>query len=124
MAVLIVTLCTFAARAFHLDYQSFWSDEGISLLRSNQPLGQMLALMPVEHVPGYFVLLHFWLELAGQSDFALRFLSLWPSVLGVVLAWRLALDLGAPTAKPVRSGRPVRFTPYAVTAVLSSPLLA
>ncbi|MEZ4709214.1 MAG: hypothetical protein R3A44_18545 [Caldilineaceae bacterium] len=100
--MLMVTLCAFAARSHHLDFQSFWSDEGISLLRSSQPLGQMLALMPVEHVPGYFVLLHFWVTWSGQSDFALRFLSLWPSVLGVGLAWRLALDLAAPTAKPVR----------------------
>ncbi|HBY95036.1 MAG TPA: hypothetical protein DEP84_13935 [Chloroflexi bacterium] len=87
-------LLSFALRAYHLDFQSFWSDEGISLLRASEPLGEMLRTMPVEHAPGYFVLLHFWLRLTGESDFAVRFLSLSPSVLAVVLAYRLAADLG------------------------------
>lgn len=84
----------FALRAYHLDYQSLWSDEGISLLRAAQPLSQLIREMPVEHLPGYFVLLHAWLRLAGDSDFALRFLSLWPGVLAIALAYRLGADLG------------------------------
>ncbi|MCS7220541.1 MAG: glycosyltransferase family 39 protein [Anaerolineae bacterium] len=84
----------FALRAYHLDYQSLWSDEGISLLRATQPLPQLIREMPVEHLPGYFVLLHFWLRLAGDSDFALRFLSLWPGILAIVLTYRLGADLG------------------------------
>jgi 4-amino-4-deoxy-L-arabinose transferase-like glycosyltransferase len=83
----------FALRAYHLDYQSLWSDEGISLLRAAQPLPQLIREMPVEHLPGYFLLLHFWLRLAGDSDFALRFLSLWPSVLAIALTYRLGTDL-------------------------------
>ncbi|MBX3013485.1 MAG: glycosyltransferase family 39 protein [Caldilineaceae bacterium] len=90
----LILLLAFALRAYHLDYQSFWSDEGISLQRSAQPLPTLLATMPVEHLPGYFVLLHFWLSLTGTHDFALRFLSIWPSVLSIVLVYRLAADLG------------------------------
>ena len=94
-ALLLVSLfIAFAARAVHLDYQSFWSDEGISLLRSAQPLDELLANMPVEHLPGYFVLLHFWLRIIGEHDYGLRFLSLWPSVLAVALIFRLAVDMG------------------------------
>ena len=92
---LLLVLLAFALRVYHLDFQSLWSDEGISLLRSSQPLGQMLRLMPVEHVPGYFVLLNFWLPVAGTADFALRFPSLIPSVLVVALAYRLGADLGS-----------------------------
>ncbi len=84
-----------ALRAYRLDYQSLWSDEGISLLRAAQPLSQLIREMPVEHLPGYFVLLHFWLRLAGDSDFALRFLSLWPGVLTIALVYRLGVDLGS-----------------------------
>jgi len=73
---------------------SLWSDEGISLLRASLPLTEMLRTMPVEHAPGYFVLLHFWLAWAGASDFSLRFLSLWPSVLAVAVVYRLRPDLG------------------------------
>lgn len=90
----LLLLIAFALRAYHLDYQSFWSDEGISLRRSAQPLTEMLATMPIEHLPGYFLLLHFWLPLTGEHDFAIRFLSLWPSVLSVALIYRLGVDWG------------------------------
>jgi mannosyltransferase len=92
---LLLVFLAFVLRVYHLDFQSLWSDEGISLLRSSQPLGQMLRLMPVEHVPGYFVLLNFWLPRAGTSDFALRLPSLIPSVLVVALAYRMGADLGS-----------------------------
>ena len=54
--------------------------------------------MPVEHMPGYFVLLHFWLQLVGPNDFAIRFLSVLPSTLAVALAFRLTYDLAAPAS--------------------------
>lgn len=98
LALLILLLVTFGLRAFHLDFQSLWSDEGISLVRSSLPPGTMLAQMPVEHVPGYFLLLHGWMRLVGSHDFALRYLSLLPSVWAVTLIYRLAADLGWPRA--------------------------
>jgi len=93
--LVLILLLAVLLRVYHLDFQSLWSDEGISLLRSSLPLGEMLQTMPVEHAPGYFVLLALWLPVAGASDFALRFLSLWPSVLAVALAYRLAADMGS-----------------------------
>lgn len=92
--ILGLLLGAFALRAYQLDGQSFWSDEGISLLRSQQPLADMLASMPVEQMPGYFVLLHGWLRLLGADDFAIRYLSLIPSVLAVALLYRLGVELG------------------------------
>ncbi len=92
--MLLLVLVAFALRAYHLDFQSLWSDEGISLVRSSLPPAQMLAQMPVEHVPGYFLLLHGWIAAAGSHDFALRYLSLLPSVWAVALVYRLAADLG------------------------------
>jgi mannosyltransferase len=89
-----LVLGAFALRLYRLEFHSLWSDEGISLIRSSQPLAQLLATMPVEQLPGYFVLLHFWLALAGDADFALRFFSLWPSVLAVAVIYRLGVDLG------------------------------
>ncbi|MCX6044143.1 MAG: glycosyltransferase family 39 protein [Chloroflexi bacterium] len=94
LAVMALLLVSFGLRLYRLDFQSFWSDEGISLQRSAQPFGQLLRSMPVEHLPGYFVLLHFWLAIAGDNDFAMRFLSVWPSVLAIAMAYRLALELG------------------------------
>ncbi|HXF63511.1 MAG TPA: glycosyltransferase family 39 protein, partial [Caldilineaceae bacterium] len=91
----LLLLLAFGLRACHLDYQSLWSDEGISLVRSALPLGEMLAQMPVEHVPGYFVLLKGWIALTGETDFGVRYFSLLPSVWAVALLYRLAVDLGS-----------------------------
>lgn len=94
--LIFVLLLAFALRVYHLDFQSLESDEGISLQRSAQPLGQMLERMPVEHVPGYFVLLNGWLRLAGEQDFALRYLSVMPSVVALALVYRWAAGMGRP----------------------------
>ncbi len=94
LGMLMILLLAFGLRAYHLDFQSLWSDEGISLQRAALPLTQMLAELPVEHLPGYFLLLHLWLPGAGDADFALRFLSLWPGVASVALIYRLGADLG------------------------------
>jgi hypothetical protein len=91
-----VLLLAFGLRLYHLDFQSLEGDEGISLQRSSQPLGQMMERMPVEHVPGYFVLLYGWLRVAGEQDFALRYLSVLPSVLAVALVYRWAASMGRP----------------------------
>ena len=93
LALYTVFLLAFALRLYHLDFQSLWSDEGISWLRAQQALGPLLAEMPAEHAPLYFVLLHGWMNLTGQSDFALRFLSLLFSVLTVSLGYALGRDL-------------------------------
>ena len=101
LALLVIVLLAFGLRAYRLDFQSLWSDEGISLQRAQMALPAMLEAMPVEHMPGYFALLNGWVRAAGQSDFALRFLSLWASVLAVALIYRLARLLGAGEARGV-----------------------
>ncbi|HMY12205.1 MAG TPA: glycosyltransferase family 39 protein, partial [Turneriella sp.] len=85
----LVILLGFALRVAWLDRQSLWSDEYITLVRSGAPLGELLAAMPVEHTPLYFVLLHLWFALAGSSDFALRFPSAVWGTLSVALVYAL-----------------------------------
>jgi len=117
IALLGILLLAFALRAWRLDFQSLWSDEGISLNRASLPLIAMLEQMPAEHVPGYFVLLRVWILLTGEHDYGLRAFSLFPSVLAVALTWRLAVDMAAGT-------RP-RFSLGAAAALLAtaSPFL-
>jgi hypothetical protein len=95
LPLLVVLLLAFAARVYRLDFQSLWGDEGLSLLRATLPVGEMIRTLPREHVPGYWLLLHPWLSLAGTTDFALRYFSLIPSVLAIAVAYRLAADLGS-----------------------------
>ena len=84
-------LLAFALRAHRLAAQSLWSDEDITLDRAGLPLRELLASLPVEQAPGYYVLVHLWTRLAGDGDLALRY----PSLLAGVLAVPLAAYVGA-----------------------------
>ncbi len=81
-----LALVAFALRAYHLAAQNLWSDEDITLDRAALPLRELLASLPIEHGPLYFVLMRGWTQRAGDSDFVLRFPSLAFGVLAVILA--------------------------------------
>ncbi len=88
-APLLILGLAFSLRLYHLDFQSIWWDEGHSIFVASQPIPQIPTLPAMDvHPPAYFVLLHLWLGLAGQSEFALRYLSVLFSMLTVALLWR------------------------------------
>lgn len=65
-------------RALFLQYD-IWYDEACSWFTAIQsfPAGIMdnLLHLDIQHTPLYFFLLHFWIKLFGDGEFALRFLS-------------------------------------------------
>ncbi|MBV9120982.1 MAG: glycosyltransferase family 39 protein, partial [Chloroflexi bacterium] len=86
-----------------LGFQSLWYDEGSSLFLARQSLAAITRGAAADiHPPLYYYLLHFWLAGAGQSEFALRFLSLTSGVLTVALLILIARRLfGRPAILPV-----------------------
>lgn len=90
-ALLGLCLAAFAGRLAGLTAQSLWRDEVDSLRFAGRPLAELLHMFvkPGENGPLYFLLLRPWLELAGQSEFALR----WPSAAAGVLAVPLVYAL-------------------------------
>lgn len=97
LALWSVLLLAFALRIYHLDGQSMWSDEGLSLYRAQQPGAVVVTnVIMVDGVatqdtnpPLYFLLLHGWRGVAGESVFALRFLGVVLAVLSVPVAYKL-----------------------------------
>lgn len=88
--LILIIFLAFALRVYALDRQSFWSDEGLSVHYASSPVGELLTRIRVGfHNPLYFLGLHFWMGLAGESDWAIRFFSVWPSVLAVALLFKL-----------------------------------
>ncbi|MDH7484784.1 MAG: glycosyltransferase family 39 protein [Anaerolineae bacterium] len=99
--ILLLVLLAFALRAAHLDFQSLWRDEVDALRFATRPFPELLSTFtrPGENGPLYFLLLRGWLALGGQSEFALRYLSLLGGVLAVPLTFGLGQRLaGRPTA--------------------------
>jgi uncharacterized membrane protein len=98
---LLILGLAFSLRLYHLDFQSIWWDEGHSIFVASQPIPQIPTLPAMDvHPPAYFMLLHLWLGLAGQSEFALRYLSVLFSVLTVALLWRFATVISRLSASP------------------------
>jgi mannosyltransferase len=92
--------------------ESLWTDELYSMHWAQKSLGQILANASADvHPPTYYLLLHFWTQLFGASEAALRSLS---ALLGV-LALPLMYALGRSIAPEPRK---------AVTGVVASALLA
>jgi uncharacterized membrane protein len=82
-----------------------WTDEGLSLYRSGQSPGTILQnIIVVDGIetrdtnpPLYFLLLHFWRSLAGDTVFAMRFLTVAAAILGIPLMYLLGRQtLGYP----------------------------
>jgi len=89
----ILLLATFL-RFYRLDTQSFWNDEGNSARIAERTLDLILEGAAGDiHPPGYYLLLHYWRGLFGQSEFALRFPSLMCGVLAVPLTFKLGQRL-------------------------------
>lgn len=94
---LLLALCLagFAWRLLGLDFQSLWRDESDALLFAGRPWPELLRTFsrPGENGPLFFLALRPWLELAGRSEFALRFPSALAGVLAIPLTYALARRL-------------------------------
>jgi hypothetical protein len=94
MAVLAIVLLAFGLRLFRLDYQSLWMDEATSAyLTTLSPAEIILNRANNLHPPTYFLALAGWTALAGRSEFALRFFSVWAGLLLMPLVYRVGRRL-------------------------------
>jgi mannosyltransferase len=97
--LLALILLAFGLRLWRIEDKSIWWDESLSLYRAQHDVPYILsnridfpgASTTDQHPPLYFVLLHFFIRLAGESDLALRL----PSVLWATLLVPLLYRLGA-----------------------------
>ncbi|MBI3741118.1 MAG: glycosyltransferase family 39 protein [Chloroflexi bacterium] len=90
LALCAFILIAFALRAYQLGAQDIWWDEGRNIFTASRPLAQIATAPELDiHPPLYFYLLHFWIGVAGLSEFATRFFSLGFGVATVALAFRL-----------------------------------
>jgi hypothetical protein len=72
-----------------------WLDEALSVNIADLPLGDLPdALRQDGHPPLYYVLLHGWMAVVGESDFAVRALSGVLAVAALPLIWLVGRRLG------------------------------
>jgi hypothetical protein len=93
--VTVILLLAATMRIWNIDKESFWADEGWSMILSKGPtLPDVVRTMADDqHPPLYFVLLHYWIDLTGNSEVTTRLLSAFWSLIGVALAYRLGVEV-------------------------------
>ena len=96
LIILGLTLLSFLLRAYRLDFQSYWIDEGWTVFFANLSLAELWRLLQVTEIkpPFYFPSIIYWAKLVGDSEYALRFYSLIFGVMAVPFSYRLGKDLG------------------------------
>lgn len=113
--LIAILLLAFAVRIGGLTAQSLWRDEVDALRFSQAPLTTMIAnfTRPGWNGPLYYAFLRAWVALAGQSAFALRYLSLCFGILAVAGTYRIAQSWFA-TPVPVLAALLMSTSPYMV----------
>ncbi len=91
-----------------------WLDEALSVNIAKLPLGQIPeALRHDGHPPLYYALLHGWMALFGQSDFAVRTLSGLFGVAVLPLTWVAGRRLGGPRVAWIAAAL-MALSPFAI----------
>jgi hypothetical protein len=95
---LVTALLALWLRTHQLAGQSYWYDEGISVSLAARSLAQITRDAAADiHPPVYYYLLHFWIKLAGNGEYAVRFLSAALGVVAVCLIYQLGKRLFSPS---------------------------
>jgi hypothetical protein len=80
-------------------HSHLWLDEALTVDIARLPLGDIgAALRQDGHPPLYYVLLHGWMDVFGQSDIAVRALSGVFAVIALPLGWLAGRRAGGPRA--------------------------
>lgn len=84
-ALVAILLLAAVTRLHDLATRSLWEDEGWTLVLAEGPrLTDIVQRMAFDqHPPLYFVFLHYWRDLTGSSEFALRMLSVLTGLVAV-----------------------------------------
>ena len=96
-----ILLAGIGLRLYDLDEESLWFDEGVSVIRSEQNLTDLLddARNAGGNPPLYFIILHYWMKLFGQSEWAVRSLSVLFGMISLLATYRIGILLwDKPTA--------------------------
>ncbi|MBE0691064.1 MAG: glycosyltransferase family 39 protein, partial [Anaerolineae bacterium] len=91
IAILLLAL---AVRFHLLGAQSLWNDEGNAYVQATRSFSEIADHAARDiHPPGYYWLLAAWRGLAGETEFALRALSTFASVVSIAFAYALGKRL-------------------------------
>lgn len=100
--ILVGILAAFACYLYQIDAQSLWRDEALSIGRAKQAVDIIFTNQnfvgdvagPDLHPPLYFLFLHGWHKLVGESEFAWRYASALSMVLALAMFYAVGNRIG------------------------------
>ena len=88
---ILILLVGALLRFHHLSRESLWLDEGHSVRMAGLPVFKMVQEIAAnKHPPLYFLALHGWIRLFGDSEFSVRSLSVIFGILSIVMLYQTA----------------------------------
>lgn len=100
LSLLLIVILGWVLRTHDLETRSLWEDEGWTMLLSAGPrLSEVVQTLAADqHPPLYFALLRSWRDVAGDSEFATRYLGVLIGVLAIAGVFQLGrVTFGAQT---------------------------
>ena len=90
MVILLIVFLGLFLRIHHLADESLWLDEGGSIRVAHLPPEEIVKDISGNfHPPLYFLVLHCWITISGDSEFSVRFLSVLIGALSIFLIYRV-----------------------------------
>lgn len=102
LSALVLILLIAATRLINIDNASLWIDEGFTYYTFKADF--LTTIANDRHPPLYFMTLHWWEALAGDSILALRFWSFLPSIVSVAVIYQIGRELARYRPENVRYG--------------------
>jgi len=88
--VILIIVAGLFIRMYHLGQESLWMDEGHSIRVASLSLPHIIGNLSGDfHQPLYFIVLHGWINIFGDSEFSARFLSVLCGVLSIWMIFRV-----------------------------------
>lgn len=126
LTLILFTLLAFALRVWALDAKGLSYDEAATALMARATPLEIIQFhwhASFEHPPFWQLLMHFWSNIAGQSEFALRLLPVLAGTLLIPLIWQLVRQLAISDWRSAINSDLPRLPLFSTLLVLSSPVL-
>lgn len=85
-----IIILSLLLRVYYLEKESLWLDEGHSVNISKGSISEIIYKADIDpNPPLYYIVLHFWMKLFGDSEFSIRLPSVIFGILSIYLVFKL-----------------------------------
>ncbi len=98
LLLLAIILLAFMLRLYHLNYQSLWVDEIVSMVEADPQLSlpAVISGTVADQPPAFFIMLHSWFQIFNYTEYNGRFFSILIGLTGVVTLFFLGREVKGP----------------------------